>query len=221
MISTPGGLLHFGAATLARLRRPAICRNERFARQAALRHQLRKPSGTARFFRQISGISLHSHVDAARSLRILTAEEMANAGTHRASTGRCSLLPPMMALCRRDHDPRASAGDRTVAARDRHAPPGSVPLLQRAESLLNQHQRDTELLTLDTIAREYRIHPRTLRAPIGFLDAGLAYSYGVLGRFLSCFLCSSCCCFFTCCCLPFSLSFLPPLSPMPAPFSPL
>ena len=51
--------------------------------------------------------------------------------------------------------------------------------------------------------------------------AGLASCYGVLGRFLSCFLCSSCFCFFTCCCLPFSLSFLPPLSPMPAPFSPL
>lgn len=53
------------------------------------------------------------------------------------------------------------------------------------------------------------------------MDAALASCYGVLGRFLSCFLCSSCFCFFTCCCLPFSLSFLPPLSPMPAPFSPL
>ena len=42
-------------------------------------------------------------------------------------------------------------------------------------------------------------------------------SYGVLGRALSCFLCSSCFCFVTCCCLAFSLSFLPPLSPMPAP----
>src|ERR1700676_3336826 len=42
--------------------------------------------------------------------------------------------------------------------------------------------------------------------------AGSPYgSYGVLGRALSCFLCSSCFCFFTCCCLPFSLSFLPPL----------
>ena len=48
----------------------------------------------------------------------------------------------------------------------------------------------------------------------------LASYYGVLGRALSCFLCSSCFCFFTCCCLPFSLSFLPPLSPMPAPLSP-
>src|ERR1700731_1972303 len=35
---------------------------------------------------------------------------------------------------------------------------------------------------------------------------------------LSCFFCSSCLCFVTCCCLFLSLSFLPPLSPMPAPF---
>jgi len=33
-----------------------------------------------------------------------------------------------------------------------------------AKSLLKGHQRDTELLTIDTVAREYRIHPRTLRA---------------------------------------------------------
>ena len=37
-------------------------------------------------------------------------------------------------------------------------------LLQRAASLRNQHQRDIELLTIDTVAREYHIHPRTLRA---------------------------------------------------------
>jgi aryl-alcohol dehydrogenase-like predicted oxidoreductase len=43
-------------------------------------------------------------------------------------------------------------------------------------------------------------------------------SYAVLGRALSCFFCF---CFFTCCCLLFSLSFLPPLSPMVAPSQPL
>jgi len=54
------------------------------------------------------------------------------------------------------------------------------------------------------------------------MDANsLASHYGVLGRALSCFFCSSCFCFVTCCCLLFSLSFLPPLSPMPAPFQPL
>src|SRR5687768_9543182 len=36
---------------------------------------------------------------------------------------------------------------------------------------------------------------------------------------LSCFVCSSCLCFVTCCCLFFSLSFLPPLSPMTAPLN--
>src|SRR4029079_14520208 len=39
-------------------------------------------------------------------------------------------------------------------------------------------------------------------------------TYGVLGRFLSCFLCSSCFCFCTCCFWLFCLSFLPPLSPI-------
>src|SRR5688572_22118261 len=43
--------------------------------------------------------------------------------------------------------------------------------------------------------------------------------YGVFGLALSCFFCSSSFCFLICCCLFFSLSFLPPLSPMPAPFS--
>ena len=56
-------------------------------------------------------------------------------------------------------------------------------------------------------------------------DGNGNYSMGVseeiLGRALSCFLCSSCFCFFTCRCLFFSLSFLPPLSPMLAPFQPL
>jgi hypothetical protein len=42
---------------------------------------------------------------------------------------------------------------------------------------------------------------------------------GFLAGALSCFFCSSCLCFVNCCCLFFSLSFLPPLSPMPAPFS--
>jgi len=52
-------------------------------------------------------------------------------------------------------------------------------------------------------------------------DCELSVSgYGVLGRALSCFFCSSCFCFVSCCCLCFSLSFLPPLSPMPAPFQP-
>ena len=41
---------------------------------------------------------------------------------------------------------------------------------------------------------------------------------GFLAGALSCFFCSSCLCFVNCCCLFFSLSFLPPLSPMPAPF---
>src|SRR3982750_75319 len=36
---------------------------------------------------------------------------------------------------------------------------------------------------------------------------------------LSCFFCSSCFCFVSCCCLFFSLSFLPPLSPMAPPFN--
>src|SRR4029434_603412 len=44
-----------------------------------------------------------------------------------------------------------------------------------------------------------------------------ACRYGVRGRALSCFRCASSFCFFTCCCLLFSLSFLPPLSPMAAP----
>ena len=43
---------------------------------------------------------------------------------------------------------------------------------------------------------------------------------GFLAGALSCFFCSSCFCFVSCCCLFFSLSFLPPLSPMPAPFQP-
>src|SRR5207248_617608 len=40
---------------------------------------------------------------------------------------------------------------------------------------------------------------------------------GFLAGALSCFFCSPCLCFVTCCCFCFSLSFLPPLSPMPAP----
>jgi len=39
-------------------------------------------------------------------------------------------------------------------------------------------------------------------------------AYEVRGRFLSCFRCSSCFCFCTCCFWLFSLSFLPPLSPI-------
>jgi hypothetical protein len=42
---------------------------------------------------------------------------------------------------------------------------------------------------------------------------------GFLAGALSCFFWSPCLCFVTCCCLFFSLSFLPPLSPMNAPFS--
>jgi hypothetical protein len=38
--------------------------------------------------------------------------------------------------------------------------------------------------------------------------------YGLRGGRLSCFRCSASLCFFTCCCLLFSLSFLPPLSPI-------
>jgi len=49
------------------------------------------------------------------------------------------------------------------------------------------------------------------------MEARRSFCYEVLGRALSCFLCSSCFCFVTCCCLIFSLSFLPPLSPMVAP----
>src|SRR5215204_956917 len=45
-----------------------------------------------------------------------------------------------------------------------------------------------------------------------------ARCYGFLAGALSCFFCTSCFCFVNCCCLFFSLSFLPPLSPMPAPF---
>ena len=57
--------------------------------------------------------------------------------------------------------------------------------------------------------------------PLSVLAAGTgAQRYGVLGRALSCFRCSSCFCFFTCCCLCFTLSFLPPLSPISAPFRP-
>ena len=54
---------------------------------------------------------------------------------------------------------------------------------------------------------------------IGFADdcEPSVRCYGVFGRDLSCFFCSSCFCFVSCCCLCFSLSFLPPLSPMPAP----
>jgi hypothetical protein len=40
---------------------------------------------------------------------------------------------------------------------------------------------------------------------------------GLTGRACCSFLCACCCCFLTCCCLFFSLSFLPPLSPILAP----
>ena len=60
-----------------------------------------------------------------------------------------------------------------------------------------------------------------MRSNPGRLVALPASRYGVLGRALSCFFCSCCFCFVTSCCLFFSLSFLPPLSPMPAPFQPL
>jgi transcriptional regulator with XRE-family HTH domain len=43
----------------------------------------------------------------------------------------------------------------------RPAPPA---LLQRAERVLDQHRRATELFTLDALADEFAIHPRTLRA---------------------------------------------------------
>ena len=55
------------------------------------------------------------------------------------------------------------------------------------------------------------VHRSTRLLPLraGRMDAGLASCYRILGRFLSCFRCTSCFCLFTCCCLPFSLSFLP------------
>ena len=37
-------------------------------------------------------------------------------------------------------------------------------ILDRASCILRQHSRDTDLLTLDILAREYHIHPRTMRA---------------------------------------------------------
>jgi DNA-binding transcriptional regulator YiaG len=43
----------------------------------------------------------------------------------------------------------------------RPAPPA---LLQRAECVLDQHRRATQLFTLDALADEFAIHPRTLRA---------------------------------------------------------
>jgi DNA-binding transcriptional regulator YiaG len=43
----------------------------------------------------------------------------------------------------------------------RPAPPA---LLVRAERILDQHRRATELFALDTLADEFAIHPRTLRA---------------------------------------------------------
>jgi transcriptional regulator with XRE-family HTH domain len=43
----------------------------------------------------------------------------------------------------------------------RTAPPA---LLERAERILDQHRRATELFTLDVLAAEFAIHPRTLRA---------------------------------------------------------
>ena len=42
--------------------------------------------------------------------------------------------------------------------------PVPVTLLQRTERVLNQHQRATELFTMDPLADEFAIHPRTLRA---------------------------------------------------------
>jgi len=56
-------------------------------------------------------------------------------------------------------------------------------LLQQAESVLNQYRRDTELLTIDTVAREYHVHPRTLRAAArdGRLQVSLS-TRSVFGR---------------------------------------
>ncbi len=42
--------------------------------------------------------------------------------------------------------------------------PATPGLLQRAERVLDQHRRATELFTLDALADEFAIHPRTLRA---------------------------------------------------------
>ena len=39
-----------------------------------------------------------------------------------------------------------------------------LALLQRAERVLDQHRRATELFTMDALANEFAIHPRTLRA---------------------------------------------------------
>lgn len=40
----------------------------------------------------------------------------------------------------------------------------STQIVAHATSILRQHCRDTELFTLDRLAREYHIHPRTPRA---------------------------------------------------------
>ena len=42
--------------------------------------------------------------------------------------------------------------------------PVPLALLQRAERVLDQHRRATELFTMDALANEFAIHPRTLRA---------------------------------------------------------
>ena len=49
--------------------------------------------------------------------------------------------------------------------------------------MLNQYRRDTELLTIDTVAREYHVHPRTLRAAArdGRLQVSLS-TRSVFGR---------------------------------------
>jgi transcriptional regulator with XRE-family HTH domain len=50
---------------------------------------------------------------------------------------------------------------RPLDSERRPVPPA---LLQRAERVLDQHRRATDLLTLDALAAEFAIHPRTLRA---------------------------------------------------------
>lgn len=94
----------------------------------------------------------------------------------------------------------------SVAARRREDRNGllGAPLLRRYVV-----EVDLEA-AIGRLAVEKRTNPKRLYA---------APVVGFLAGALSCFFCSSCFCFVTCCCLLFSLSFFPPLSPMPAPSS--
>jgi len=77
--------------------------------------------------------------------------------------------------------------------------------------LLRRYMVEVDLeAAIGRLAVEKRTNPKRLYA---------APAAGFLAGALSCFFCSSCFCFVTCCCLLFSLSFFPPLSPIPAPSS--